>query len=59
MEDRFHHHHVPEEEKPVIAEETLTEDAFVYWNLDANIRLDYGVPDASWREMKEILMKNL
>lgn len=54
MEDRFQHHNIQEEEKPII-EDTLTKNAFWHWDHEANYLLDDHPSEASWVEMKEIL----
>ncbi|KAF8092992.1 hypothetical protein N665_0394s0001 [Sinapis alba] len=46
---------VHEEDKTAIAEDTLTEDAFNQWERDAYWRLGYDEPEATWKEMKELL----
>ncbi|KAG7591716.1 hypothetical protein ISN45_Aa01g007110 [Arabidopsis thaliana x Arabidopsis arenosa] len=55
MEDWLSSNQIPEEEKTIYAEDTLTEDAFRRWEQDAYIRLEYDEPDASWEEMKQLL----
>ncbi|KAG7543650.1 hypothetical protein ISN45_Aa07g035400 [Arabidopsis thaliana x Arabidopsis arenosa] len=55
MEDWLSTNQIPEEEKTIYAEDTLTEDAFRRWEQDAYIRLEYDEPDASWEEMKQLL----
>ncbi|VVA92412.1 unnamed protein product [Arabis nemorensis] len=47
MEDWLQANNIPEEEKTSYAEDTFTEDAFREWDLDANIRVEYDVPDAT------------
>ncbi|KAG7585991.1 Zinc finger CCHC-type superfamily [Arabidopsis thaliana x Arabidopsis arenosa] len=55
MEDWLSSNQIPEEEKTIYAEDTLTEDAFRRWEQDAYIRLEYDEPNASWGEMKQLL----
>ncbi|KAF2612572.1 hypothetical protein F2Q70_00011658 [Brassica cretica] len=55
MEDWFQHHNIQEENKPIIAEDTLTKNAFWHWDHEANYWLDDHPSGASWAEMKEIL----
>ncbi|KAG7543226.1 hypothetical protein ISN45_Aa07g031500 [Arabidopsis thaliana x Arabidopsis arenosa] len=55
MEDWLSSNQIPEEEKTIYVEDTLTEDAFRRWEQDAYIRLEYDEPDASWEEMKQLL----
>lgn len=55
MEDWFQHHNIQEEEKPIIAEDTLTKNAFWHWDHEANYWLDDHPSEAYWAEMKEIL----
>ncbi|KAL0731729.1 hypothetical protein Bca4012_027823 [Brassica carinata] len=55
VEDWFQHHNIQEEEKLIIAEDTLTKNAFWHWDLEANYWLDDHPSKASWADMKEIL----
>lgn len=55
IEDWLSSNQIPEKEKTIYAEDTLTEDAFRRWEQDAYIRLEYDEPDASWEEMKQLL----
>ncbi|KAF2617663.1 hypothetical protein F2Q68_00039310 [Brassica cretica] len=55
MEDWFQHHNIQEEEKPIIAEDTLTNNAFWHWDHEAYYWLDDHPIEASWADMKEIL----
>ncbi|KAL0899836.1 hypothetical protein Bca101_083797 [Brassica carinata] len=55
MDDWFQHHNIQEEEKLIIAEDTLTKNAFWHWDLEANYWLDDHPSEASWADMKEIL----
>ncbi|VVB02478.1 unnamed protein product [Arabis nemorensis] len=57
MDNWFQSNQVPEEEKTSYAEDTLTEDAFRHWEQDAYARLEYVVPESSWKEMKQLLQK--
>ncbi|KAF8084315.1 hypothetical protein N665_0724s0002 [Sinapis alba] len=57
MEQWFQLHQVKEEEKTIIAEDTLTEYAFWWYDIDCYHRLEFDIPEASCTEMKEHLHK--
>ena len=55
MEYWFQHHNIQEEEKPIIVEDTLTNNAFWHLDHEAYYWLDDHPIEASWADMKEIL----
>ncbi|XP_020875363.1 uncharacterized protein LOC110226869, partial [Arabidopsis lyrata subsp. lyrata] len=55
IEDWLSSNQIPEKEKTIYAEDTLTEDAFRHWEQDAYIRLEYDEPEATWEEMKQLM----
>ncbi|XP_056857076.1 uncharacterized protein LOC130506448 [Raphanus sativus] len=59
MEDWFQANNIPEKEKTMYAEETLTKNAYRHWAQDTSLRLEFGLPEYSWEEMKRFIHKEL
>ncbi|KAL0716225.1 hypothetical protein Bca4012_065547 [Brassica carinata] len=59
MEDWFQAKNIPEKKKTMYAEETLTKNSYRHWEHDSYVRLEFGLPEYSWEEMKKFLHKEL